>query len=96
MDRLRGILAGLCVLALAGAAPEGRADDAPPGRPLDDITIQFGWLANVEYMGEFVAADSGYFEKEGLHCTLVPGGPSTSVPVIVPVASTGRVSSVVW
>lgn len=56
---------------------------APAGPPPEEISIQFGWLANVEYMGEFIAADAGYFEREGLHCTLIPGGPSASVPPLV-------------
>jgi ABC-type nitrate/sulfonate/bicarbonate transport system substrate-binding protein len=71
------------MLALAAIAPMARGAGPAAGRPLDDITIQLGWLANVEYMGEFVAADAGYFEQEGLRCTLVPGGPSTSVPPLV-------------
>jgi ABC-type nitrate/sulfonate/bicarbonate transport system substrate-binding protein len=80
------VTAGLCLLAL-GSAVRARADGAS-GAPPDDITIQFGWLANVEYMGEFVAADAGYFEQEGLHCTLVPGGPTTSV---LPLVESGKV-----
>jgi ABC-type nitrate/sulfonate/bicarbonate transport system substrate-binding protein len=80
------LVAGLCLLAFAGRT-QARADAAAAAAP-DDITIQFGWLANVEYMGQFVAADSGYFEKEGLHCTLVPGGPTTSV---LPLVESGKV-----
>ena len=76
-------LAALALLALAAAGSRAGADDAPAGRPLEDITIQLGWLANVEYMGEFVAADAGYFEQEGLRCTIVPGGPSASIPPLV-------------
>jgi ABC-type nitrate/sulfonate/bicarbonate transport system substrate-binding protein len=76
----RGLAASLSLFALAATAAGA---EAPAGRPLEDITIQLGWLANVEYMGEFIAADAGYFEQEGLHCTLVPGGPSASVPPLV-------------
>ena len=76
----RGLAASLSLFALAATAAGAEASS---GRPLEDITIQLGWLANVEYMGEFIAADAGYFEQEGLHCTLVPGGPSASVPPLV-------------
>jgi ABC-type nitrate/sulfonate/bicarbonate transport system substrate-binding protein len=76
----RGLAASLSLFASAAAAAGA---EAPAGRPLEEITIQLGWLANVEYMGEFVAADAGYFEHEGLRCTLVPGGPSASVPPLV-------------
>lgn len=74
----RGLVASLSLIAAAAARAE-----APAARPLQEITIQLGWLANVEYMGEFIAADAGYFEQEGLRCTLVPGGPSASVPPLV-------------
>jgi ABC-type nitrate/sulfonate/bicarbonate transport system substrate-binding protein len=79
----RRLAGALTLLALAATAPRAGAADAPAGRPLEDITIQLGWLANVEYMGEFVAADAGYFEREGLRCTIVPGGPSASIPPLV-------------
>jgi ABC-type nitrate/sulfonate/bicarbonate transport system substrate-binding protein len=73
----------LFLLAVFWISPWLRADESREGRPLEDITIQLGWLANVEYMGEFVAMDAGYFEQEGLRCTLVPGGPSASIPPLV-------------
>ncbi len=88
---LPGVARTLAALALCGitlCAPAARAGDAPAGRPLEDITVQLGWLANVEYMGEFIAADSGYFEQEGLRCTIVPGGPTVSTP---PLVDSGRV-----
>jgi len=80
-DWLKGAGAAL-VLVFAGGRPLARADEAA-GRPLEDVTIQLGWLPNVEYMGEFVAEDAGYFEQEGLRCTIVPGGPSASIPPLV-------------
>jgi ABC-type nitrate/sulfonate/bicarbonate transport system substrate-binding protein len=72
----------LTALALL-AAVAARAEDVAGSRPLDPVTIQLGWLANAEYMGEFVAADAGYFEQEGLACTIIPGGPSASIPPLV-------------
>jgi ABC-type nitrate/sulfonate/bicarbonate transport system substrate-binding protein len=81
LARMLATAPSLFVLFLA--SPPARADDAQAARPLEEITIQLGWLANVEYMGEFVAADAGYFEREGLHCTLLPGGPSASIPPLV-------------
>jgi len=73
----RGVgAAGVLLLASALASAWG-------GPPPEDVSIQLGWLANVEYMGEFIAADAGYFEQEGLHCTLIPGGPSASIPPLV-------------
>jgi ABC-type nitrate/sulfonate/bicarbonate transport system substrate-binding protein len=66
------------LLFLAAALLSVRA-----GSPPEEISLQLGWLANVEYMGEFIAADAGYFAQEGLHCTLIPGGPNASIPPLV-------------
>ena len=74
--RYAGAAAAALCLVRAGRLQAGEA-------PLTDITVQLGWLANVEYMGEFVAMDAGYFEQEGLRCTLVPGGPTASIPPLV-------------
>ena len=46
-------------------------------------TIQLGWIANVENMGEFVAAEKGYYTAAGLDVTLTPGGPAVSVEPLV-------------
>ncbi|HZZ58917.1 MAG TPA: ABC transporter substrate-binding protein [Opitutaceae bacterium] len=73
----------LALAALAAAESAGRADPPP-----QEIAIQLGWIANVEYMGEFVAVASRYFEAEGLHCTLIPGGPTASV---LPLVDSGKV-----
>jgi ABC-type nitrate/sulfonate/bicarbonate transport system substrate-binding protein len=59
---------------------------ARPGLSLaaDAVNFQLGWIANVENMGEFVAAEKGYYTAEGLDVTLTPGGPAVSVePLIV-------------
>lgn len=46
--------------------------------------LQLGWIANVENMGEFVAAEKGYYTAEGLDITIEPGGPALAVePLIV-------------
>ena len=52
--------------------------------PLTPVTYQLGWLPNVENGGEFYAAARGFFAKEGIAITLLPGGPTTTVePEIV-------------
>jgi NMT1/THI5 like len=48
------------------------------------LNVQLGWIANVENAGEFVAADKGYYENEGLAPTLTPGGPGAILePTVV-------------
>ncbi len=46
-------------------------------------SMQLGWIANVEYMGMFIADDAGYYADEGLGMTIEPGGPAISVAPIV-------------
>lgn len=45
--------------------------------------MQLGWIANVEYMGMFIADDAGYYKEEGLDMEIVPGGPAVAVAPIV-------------
>ena len=49
----------------------------------DKTVMQLGWIANVEYMGMFIADDAGYYKDEGLDMEIVPGGPAVSVSPIV-------------
>lgn len=58
---------------LAACSPsDGSAGTEEELRP---VSIQFGWLPNVENMATIVAAEKGYFEEEGLDLTILPGGP---------------------
>ncbi|WP_091336138.1 ABC transporter substrate-binding protein [Micromonospora rhizosphaerae] len=79
------ILGGGALLAASGgtlAACGGDPTDATSAGA-SPVTFQLGWLANVENMGIFIADDAGYFTKEGLQTTIVPGGPSVSVGPLV-------------
>jgi ABC-type nitrate/sulfonate/bicarbonate transport system substrate-binding protein len=49
----------------------------------EKTVMQLGWIANVEYMGMFIADDAGYYKDEGLDMEIVPGGPAVSVSPIV-------------
>ncbi len=71
----------VAALMEAAASPAGAS---PASSPLTPVTYQLGWLPNVENGGEFYAAARGYFAKEGIGITLLPGGPTTTVePEIV-------------
>jgi ABC-type nitrate/sulfonate/bicarbonate transport system substrate-binding protein len=76
-----GLLAasGGVLAACAGGGSTGKSG----GGSGTAITFQLGWLANVENMGIYVADDAGYFQKEGLKTTIVPGGPSVSVGPLI-------------
>jgi ABC-type nitrate/sulfonate/bicarbonate transport system substrate-binding protein len=81
------ILGGGALLTASGAVLAGCAGDDEPStegsRGASPVSFQLGWLANVENMGIFVADDAGYFTREGLQTTIVPGGPSVSVGPLV-------------
>jgi ABC-type nitrate/sulfonate/bicarbonate transport system substrate-binding protein len=80
------LLGGGAVLAATGGALAACGPDqssTQTGSAPSPLTFQLGWLANVENMGIFVADDAGYFAKEGLQTTIVPGGPSVSVGPLV-------------
>ena len=79
---LRGTAAGFGGAALAIGGPKlglGRVALAQ-AKP---AMMQLGWIANVEYMGMFIADDAGYYKDEGLDMEIVPGGPAVSVAPIV-------------
>lgn len=72
---------GVGALMEAAATPAGAS---PASSPLTPVTYQLGWLPNVENGGEFYATARGYFTKEGIDITVLPGGPTTTVePEIV-------------
>ena len=54
-------------------------------RSSDDMILQFNWVAEPEFGGYYAAKGKGYFEAEGLHVKLSPGGPS--IPTMQLVAS---------
>jgi ABC-type nitrate/sulfonate/bicarbonate transport system substrate-binding protein len=76
-------------LLVRGSAAAGGLALARAGLPSlaaaagDEATFQLGWIANVENMGEFVAAERGYYTAEGLDLTIEPGGPAVSVEPLV-------------
>jgi NitT/TauT family transport system substrate-binding protein len=55
------------------------------GRSSDETILQFNWVAEPEFGGYYAAKAHGYFEAEGLHLKLSPGGPS--IPTLQLVAS---------
>ncbi|HEV7950300.1 MAG TPA: ABC transporter substrate-binding protein [Glaciihabitans sp.] len=43
---------------------------------MTSLTLQAAWVNDAEFMGYFVAADEGYYEKEDIDFTYLSGGPS--------------------
>lgn len=61
----RHLLAGSAALAL----PFGSRAQAKP------LTLQAAWVNDAEFMGYFVALDSGFYKAEGLDLKYLSGGP---------------------
>ncbi|HUN40233.1 MAG TPA: ABC transporter substrate-binding protein [Acetobacteraceae bacterium] len=64
------------LLAAAGAAASVIAIGTRPAGALQPVTMQLGWLGGGNQLGEVAASQLGYFAKDGLDLTIVPGGPN--------------------
>lgn len=76
--------AGAVLAATSRLGGATRLLDRSATQELGPVTLQLGWIANVENMGPYVAQDLGYYTKKGVKVNLVPGGPSvTTEPLVV-------------
>jgi ABC-type nitrate/sulfonate/bicarbonate transport system substrate-binding protein len=78
----RSFLAGTAIGGV-GVAIAGQPFVNGSAFAAEKTIMQLGWIANVEYMGMFIADDAGYYKDEGLDMEIVPGGPAVSVSPIV-------------
>lgn len=78
LDRRRFLLSGLGGFALAGTAGIPRAAEAAPAK-YGVATVRLCWINNVEFAGEFIADQRGYYAQEGFTASkLLSGGPSAT------------------
>lgn len=56
--------------SLAEIASGGRAAGAATRHP---FSFQLGWLTNTEFAGSYLAQQDGYYDKQGLDVTILPG-----------------------
>lgn len=85
----RGLLkaAGLGGLAL-GAGPLlaacGGGSSGASGGALTELSLQLSWIKNYEFVGEYVAAEKGYYRDAGFTAVnLLAGGTSTTAESLV-------------
>lgn len=83
---LKKIKISLAAMALCGASLVAGA--------ADEFSIQLKWVTQAQFAGYYVALKKGYYSKEGLDVTIVPGGPDIS-PVQV-IAGGGADVVVEW
>jgi ABC-type nitrate/sulfonate/bicarbonate transport system substrate-binding protein len=76
----RDWLKGMSAAAAWGLTQPGlRAGGPTP----DSAMLQLGWIWNVEYAGELVAQEKGYYTSEGLNLDIHPGGPQVDEMVML-------------
>jgi len=49
----------------------------------DDVTLQLKWVTQAQFAGYYVALDNGFYEEEGLHVTIKPGGPDIAPAQVI-------------
>lgn len=68
------------MMAVVAASIGGMAlaDENP-----NDVKLQLQWVTQAQFAGYYVALDEGFYEKEGLNVTILPGGPDIAPPQVL-------------
>ncbi|WP_183098078.1 ABC transporter substrate-binding protein [Nocardioides pelophilus] len=72
-------LAGALSLGLAACASGDDDDEAADDASHGELTVQYSWIKNEEFAGEFYAEERGYYEDAGFSEVTAVAGPSTGV-----------------
>jgi ABC-type nitrate/sulfonate/bicarbonate transport system substrate-binding protein len=79
-QRLLGAAAALtAVLALAGCGTDAESSTADGENSFGEISVQYSWIKNEEFAGEFYAYENGYYEEAGFDAVNGISGPDTGV-----------------
>ena len=70
-------------MAPAALVAMGMAIAAPTARAADKLSLQLKWVTQSQFGGYYVAKDKGYYEKEGLDVTILPGGPDIAPEQVI-------------
>ena len=79
------VLAGAIpeILAACGSGSATTSAVATTTAALTKASLQLDYLENVQFAGSFFAMERGYYKKQGLDVTLLPGGPNLAPEPIV-------------
>ncbi len=91
MSLSRRPLLALAAALAAPALPRGAASQAPA-----KLRLQLGWIANVQYAGEWVALERGHFERNGVAVEWFPGGPNALPAPVVMAAGRADLGYTAW
>lgn len=71
-------------VAACGSSGSSSAGTTTSGGSVQNVSLQFSYLPNVQFMGSFLAEENGYYKQSGVNVTLLPGGPNLAPePIIV-------------
>ena len=73
---------GLTLAACGSSESEGEGDDTAASDGLGDVTVQFSWIKNAEFAGEFMADDKGYFKDAGFGKVNFLAGPVAQEEIV--------------
>jgi len=83
---LAAALAATTAMVLAGCAtsPTDEGTESEDGTPsYGEISLQYSWIKNEEFAGEFYAEENGYYEEAGFDKVYGISGPNTGVAVLL-------------
>ncbi|QNO36544.1 ABC transporter substrate-binding protein [Protaetiibacter sp. SSC-01] len=71
--------ASLLVLSACAPGDSAEAGDDADGASYGEISVQYSWIKNEEFAGEFYAYENGYYDEAGFSEVIGISGPDTGV-----------------
>lgn len=93
MDQHRRAFLKAAILACSGLPRVARAGDELR-RPV--VRLKLGWVANVQYAGEWIALDRGLFGKQHIDVDWTAGGPNTPDSAVMLAAGRTDIAYTSW
>ena len=86
--RRLGVIAALAAttaMVLSGCAPTAEGGGTTEGGTpaFGEISVQYSWIKNEEFAGEFYAEENGYYDEAGFDKVYGISGPNTGVAVLL-------------
>ena len=79
---------------LCATAPVRAHAASDPALPV--LRLKLGWIANVQYAGEWIALNHGLFREQGIDVTWTAGGPNAPDPAVMLAAGRADLSYMSW
>jgi len=76
-------LALAAVTAIASMALTGCASTETESSDLGELNVQFSWIKNAEFAGEYFADSNGYYSEAGFSATNFIAGPTATTAVVL-------------